>query len=141
MNDFMQIFSLIFGVLGGSGALITFLLYRKQLKRFKNAEAFEKEVEALNKTVLILQQQVEWQGKQIESMQRTIGQKDAYIAQLTSDKHVLEIKHAKNKGAINQAYECTLCTDKSECPVLKKRAKNEEDYLRKIEKQNERRAE
>lgn len=141
MNEFMQIFSLIFGVLGGSGALITFLLYRKQLKRFKNAEAFEKEVEALNKTVLILQQQVEWQGKQIENMQRTIGEKDAYIVQLTADKHVLEIKHAKNKGAINRAYECTLCNDKAECPVLKKRAENEEDYLRKIERQNERRSE
>lgn len=134
MNEFIQIFSLIFGVLGGSGALITFLLYRKQLKRFKNAEAFEKEVEALNKTVLILQQQIEWQGKQIENMQRTNGEKDAYIAQLASDKHVLEIKHAKNKGAINRAYECVLCNDKAECPVLKKRAENEEDYLRKIER-------
>lgn len=134
MNDFMQIFSLVFGFLGGSGALITFLLYRKQLKRFKNAEAFEKEVEALNKTVLILQQQIEWQGKQIEGMQRTDGEKNAYIAQLSADKHVLEIKHAKNKSAINKAYECPLCDDKANCPVLKQRAINEEEYLRKIEK-------
>ena len=41
--DWLQIISIVFGVLGGSGALVTYLLYSKQLKRFKNAEAFEKE--------------------------------------------------------------------------------------------------
>lgn len=45
--DWLQIISIVFGVLGGSGALVTYLLYSKQLKRFKNAEAFEKEVQAL----------------------------------------------------------------------------------------------
>ena len=37
--DWLQIISIVFGVLGGSGALVTYLLYSKQLKRFKNAEA------------------------------------------------------------------------------------------------------
>lgn len=56
MSDFTTVLSLIFGFLGGGGALITYMLYRKQLKRFKNAEAVEKEVATLRSAIAAMEQ-------------------------------------------------------------------------------------
>ncbi len=56
MSDFTTVLSLIFGFLGGGGALVTYMLYRKQLKRFKNAEAVEKEVATLRSAIAAMEQ-------------------------------------------------------------------------------------
>lgn len=132
-----------FSTVCGGTALITLLMYRKQQKRFKTAEAFEKEVQALAGTVSAqdgaietLQKQVAWQDVRIEAMQKTINEKDVYIGSISLDKHTLEIKHAKNKSAINKAYECAFCPNSSDCPVLKQRAYNEEEYLKNIQREN-----
>lgn len=56
MSDFTTVLSLILGFLGGGGALVTYMLYRKQLKRFKNAEAVEKEVATLRSAIAAMEQ-------------------------------------------------------------------------------------
>lgn len=122
-----------FSTLTGGTAFYTFIMYRQQAKRFKTAEAFEKEVTALKSTIEGLQKQIEFQEGRLNEMQKTLVNKDAYIGTLTADKSVLEVKHAKNKSAINRAYSCSFCDSAANCPVLQQRALNEEEYLKRIE--------
>ena len=122
-----------FSTLTGGTAFYTFIMYRQQAKRFKTAEAFEKEVTALKSTIEGLQKQIEFQEGRLNEMQKTLVNKDAYIVTLTADKSVLEVKHAKNKSAINRAYGCSFCDSVANCPVLQQRALNEEEYLKRIE--------
>lgn len=122
-----------FSTLTGGTAFYTFIMYRQQAKRFKTAEAFEKEVNALKSTIEGLQKQIEFQENRLNEMQKTLVNKDAYIGTLTADKSVLEVKHAKNKSAINRAYGCNFCDSAANCPVLQQRALNEEEYLKRIE--------
>jgi|GEM_PF-1870859 len=120
----------IISILCGSSTVITFILYRKQQKRFKTAEAFEKEVDALKNTVESMRQQLLFYDGRLAEMQNLVIGKDAYISQLTLDKHRLEVKNSKNKSAMNRAYSCGHCSDISLCPVLKQRAANDEEYLK-----------
>ncbi|MDR0541154.1 MAG: hypothetical protein LBH19_02955 [Dysgonamonadaceae bacterium] len=129
-----SIITSIITVLCGSSTIITFILYRKQQKRLITAEAFEKEVDALKSAVETMRQQLQFYDGRLTEMQKLVIGKDAYIEQLSKEKHVLEIKNAKNKSAINKAYECNHCTDISLCPVLMQRTINEEEYLKKISK-------
>jgi uncharacterized membrane-anchored protein YhcB (DUF1043 family) len=119
----------ILSILCGSSTIITFILYRKQQKRFKTAEAFEKEVDALKNTVETMRQQLQFYDGRLAEMQKLVVGKDVYISQLTQDKHTLEVKNSKNKSAMNKAYSCDHCSDIALCPVLKQRAANEEEYL------------
>lgn len=121
--------SSIITALAASSTLVTYMLYRKQQKRFKTAEAFEKEVEALKITVSTMREQLQFYDGRLTEMQKMVIGKDAYIGQLSEEKHTLEIKNSKNKSAINRAYSCEHCSDISLCPVLKQRAANEEEYL------------
>lgn len=130
MSDFTTVLSLILGFLGGGGALITYMLYRKQLKRFKNAEAVEKEVATLRSAMAAMEQNQKWYEERLASFQKLLLEKESYIEVLSKDKNFLEIKHSKNKGAINKAYECSFCPDTSKCPVLIQRSKNEDEYLK-----------
>lgn len=130
MSDFTTVLSLIFGFLGGGGALVTYMLYRKQLKRFKNAEAVEKEVATLRSAIAAMEQNQKWYEERLGSLQKLLLEKESYVEILSRDKNFLEIKHSKNKGAINKAYECSFCPDTSKCPVLIQRSKNEDEYLR-----------
>lgn len=128
-------------LLFGSSTLITFVLYRKQQKRLRTAEAFSKEVEALKSTIDTMQQQLQYYAGRLAEMQKfydgrlaemqnlIIG-KDSYISQVSQDKHLLEIKNAKNKSAINKAYSCRCRSDTYKCPVLIQRTENEEEYLK-----------
>lgn len=134
--DWLQIISIVFGVLGGSGALVTYLLYSKQLKRFKNAEAFEKEVQALKAAMSVLEQQITFQAGQITSLQQSYAARDTEAKQLERSLHICEVKNSKNKGAINRAYECTFCSDTSKCPVILQRVRNEQEYLKALEQRN-----
>lgn len=133
----MDILNWILGVLtlaSGSTAIISLFMYRRQSIRFKNAEAFEKEVAALSSTVENLKSQISFYDGRLDKLQALVVNKDVYIGVLSEEKNTLEIKHAKNKSAINQAYTCKYCPDKKDCPVLAQRAKNEEEYLKKIDK-------
>lgn len=130
MSDFTTVLSLILGFLGGGGALVTYMLYRKQLKRFKNAEAVEKEVATLRSAIAAMEQNQKWYEERLASLQKLLLEKESYVEVLSKDKNFLEIKHSKNKGAINKAYECSFCPDTSKCPVLIQRSKNEDEYLR-----------
>lgn len=130
MSDFTTVLSLILGFLGGGGALVTYMLYRKQLKRFKNAEAVEKEVATLRSAIAAMEQNQKWYEERLASLQKLLLEKESYVEVLSKDKNLLVIKHSKNKGAINKAYECSFCPDTSKCPVLIQRSKNEDEYLR-----------
>lgn len=128
MMDWTVISSVI-TALAASSTLITYILYRKQQKRFKTAEAFEKEVEALKVTVSTMREQLQFYDGRLNEMQKMVIGKDVYVSQLSEEKHTLEVKNSKNKSAINKAYSCEHCSDISSCPVLKQRAANEEEYL------------
>ena len=135
MGEVITIVTSIFGLLSGSGAFITFVLYRKQQKRLKNAEAVEKEVSTLRSTIETLQTNMKFYEERLNTLQKLVIEKDNYIAVLTNDKQIVDIKHAKNKNAINRAQECEYCKgDASKCPVLDQRRKNEEEYLLSLEK-------
>ncbi len=122
----------ILSILCGSSTVMTFILYRKQQRRFKTAEAFEKEVDALKNTVETMRQQLQFYDGRLTEMQKLVVGKDLYISQLSQEKHLLEIKNSKNKSAMNKAYSCEHCTDISLCPVLIQRATNEEAYLNEL---------
>lgn len=131
----LQIILGVLTVISSGSAIVIGLMFRKQTARVKNAEAVEKEVQALRSTVVSLQKQQEFYEKRLEAMQKLIIDKDNYIAVISHDKEVVEIKHAKNKSAINRAHECEFCKgDTAKCPVLAQRMRNEEEYLQSIEK-------
>lgn len=134
----LQIILGVLTVISSGSAIVIGLMFRKQTARIKNAEAVEKEVQALRGTVVSLQKQQEFYEKRLEAMQKLIIDKDNYIAVISHDKEVVEIKHAKNKSAINRAHECEFCRgDTAKCPVLAQRMRNEEEYLQSIEKRKQ----
>ncbi len=122
----------IISVLAGSSTIVTFFLYRKQQKRIKTAEAFEKEVNALKTTVATMRDQLTFYDGRLNEMQKLVVGKDAYIGQLSSEKHTLEIKNSKNKSAINKAHSCPNCSDVSNCPVIKQKIANDDEYLKNL---------
>lgn len=124
--DLTSLISLLFG----SSTIVTYGLYRKQQKRLRNAEAFAKEVEALKSTINAMQQQMQYYEGRLTEMQKLIIGKDSYIAQISQDRHTLEIKNAKNKSAINKAYGCSYRSDTYKCPVLVHRKANEEEFIK-----------
>lgn len=125
----------ILSIIAGSSTFITIILYRRQQKRFKTAEAFEKEVVALKTTVEVMQHQLTFYDGRLSEMQKLVVGKDAYISQLSKDKTTLEIKNSKNKSAMNRAYSCHYAPETGECPVIKQRMKNDELYLRQLNKE------
>jgi hypothetical protein len=131
MDTLNWILSALTCLFGGS-SFYTIFLYRRQAKRFKTAEAFEQEVKAMEGTVSILQEQIEFCQGRINSLQELIISKDTYIEQLSGENHTLEIKHSRNKSAMNKAHECKFCPDTSQCPVLIQKIANDELYLSEI---------
>lgn len=69
MGEVITIVTSIFGLLSGSGAFITFVLYRKQQKRLKNAEAVEKEVSTLRSTIETLQTNMKFYEERLNTLQ------------------------------------------------------------------------
>lgn len=137
MESWVQIVLAFIGLLGGGGLVVSALFFRKATKRLKTAEAYSAEFDGLSKTCSELRSQIEFLNGRMNAMQELNINKDVYIGTLSNDKHVLEVKHAKNKSAINKAHECSFCDSPStECVVLIQRTKNEEEYLRMVERQN-----
>lgn len=126
------ILTILSAVFGGT-SFYTLLLYRKQQKRFKTAEAFGQEVTALEATITTLQKQVEFHEQRLNATQQQLMERDAQYTQLMKEKHVLESKNYKNKTAINSAFSCEFCEDTKDCPVLKQRTKHETEYLQSLE--------
>ena len=138
MDYLVQIILACVGVIGGGSSVVMWVMFRKQTARIKNAEAVEKEVQSLRSTVDALQQQQEFYEKRLKAMQELVIGKDNYIEVISHDKLVLEVKHAKNKSAINRAHECEFCKgDSSKCPVLAQKNKNDDEYLHSIEHKND----
>lgn len=98
MDYLVQIILACVGVIGSGSSVVMWVLFRKQTARIKNAEAVEKEVQSLRSTVDALQQQQEFYEKRLKAMQDLVIGKDNYIAVISNDKQVLEVKHAKIKA-------------------------------------------
>lgn len=128
----MAIVSLIFNLLLGGGVVTTFLLYRKQSVRIKNAEAFSAEVAVLRAEVEELRKSLDFERRQREEDKKIIARVEALNSSLYLDKNGLEIKNALYKKAMNRAYECTFCADSSKCPVLIQRKHNDDNELKSL---------
>lgn len=139
--------SLLTVVTGGGG-----VLFRRQQKRTKTAEAFRQEVDAMKVAIETMElsykaqieglkdfykNQFDMAYTRIDKLQSDLQKQDVMNSHLRSANDVLEVKHAKNKSAINRAHECAFCDTPANCPVLKQRSINEEEYLRSIEKKEE----
>ena len=134
MADWVAILGIVVGFLGGGGVVVTWVLYRKQEKRLRNAESVEKEVEALRKAVETLERNQVFYEERLKALQVLVVEKDSYISVLSAEKHALEVKHSKNKSAINKAHSCGFISCPNDCVVLEQRAKNEEEYAKRLEK-------
>lgn len=129
MEAWISIVSAVLGFLATGSSIVTFILYRKQSVRIKNAEAFEKEVAALRSEIDALKESLKFEREQREKDKEIIVRIETDNTKLHSENGTLEIKNARNKKAINQAYSCGFCQDTANCPVLLQRKKNEEEYL------------
>lgn len=132
MENWVAIVSLIFNLLLGGGVVTTFLLYRKQSVRIKNAEAFSAEVAVLRAEVEELRKSLDFERRQREEDKKIIAKVEALNTALFHDKSSLEIKYALRKKATNRAYECTLCPDSSKCPVLIQVKYNDDNELKSL---------
>ena len=112
MDILNWILSAVTCIFGGT-SLYTLVLYRRQTKRFKDAEAFEKEVKALEAALNVMRVQIEFCQTQIETLQKSVLHKDGRISRLN--------------GVIVAAHKCSHITNVTECPVLVK--KSEYDAL------------
>lgn len=130
MVNWLQIVSLLIGLLGGGGAFVTYVLYSKQMKRIKSAEASEKEIANIRAGLDVMRDQISFQAGQIAALQKALVERETDNETLRKEKHVLEVKNSKNKSAMNKAYECKFCPDTSKCIVLIQRKRNEEEYLK-----------
>lgn len=135
MENWVAIVSLIFNLLLGGGVVTTFLLYRKQSIRIKNAEAFSAEVAVLRNEVDELRKSLDFERRQREEDKKIIARIEALNSTLYFDKNNLEIKNSLNKKAMNRAYECTFCRDSGKCPVLVQRKHNDDNELKTLIKQ------
>lgn len=135
--EWQSVLSLLLGFLGTGGIFISSVMFRKVTKRSKVAEAFSKEVDSLRETIGELRKQISFCEERLLQMQSMLSLRDNYIDTLSREKNTLEIKNARNKSAINKAYECAHCGDVAKCAVLMQRSKNEEEYLKVIEHKTE----
>lgn len=134
MENWVAIVSLIFNLLLSGGVVTTFLLYRKQSVRIKNAEAFSAEVAVLRAEVEELRKSLEFERRQREEDKKVIVTLETLNTSLFHDKSGLEVKYALRKKATNRAYECTFCPDSSKCPVLMQVKYNDDNELKSLVK-------
>lgn len=98
----------ILSILFGSSSIITVLLFMKQSKRVKNAEAFGKEVEALKETVETLRAEVRFDKERISQLQ-------SEVLDLTSRRR----KTLENMyQLLRTARTCPYIEHPDKCPVL-----------------------
>lgn len=116
--------------------MTTWVLYRKQSVRIKNAEAFQHEVEVLRKEIDELRKSLDFERKQREEDKKVISTVEGLNAHLYEAKNTLQIKVAQQKKALNRAFECMFCEDVAECPVMKQRRYNDDNELKEALKRN-----
>ncbi|MDR1339251.1 MAG: hypothetical protein LBK58_04265 [Prevotellaceae bacterium] len=124
----IEIISAIFGA-GGIFGFISYVLFFRESKRLKSAEATEKELTNLTGSIKILQGQVEYQGKEIIRLQEQLSGKNQLIQQLYRERDIIEKKYAQKKSAINEALACPVDKNKM-CPVLVRLKEIENEYLK-----------
>jgi hypothetical protein len=128
MQYWIEIISTIFGA-GGIFGFISYFLFFKESKRLKGAEATEKELSNLARSIELLQSQVDYQGKEIISLHEQLNGKNQLIQQLYRERDILEKKYAQKKSAINEALACPGNKNKM-CPVLLRLKEIENEYLK-----------
>ena len=100
-------------ILFGSSSILTVILFARQSKRIKNAEAFSKEVEALKETVETLREEVRFDKERISQLQ----------------KEVLDLTSRRRKTLENlyqllrTARTCPYIEHPDKCPVLAENSK------------------
>lgn len=126
----IEIISQILGV-GGVLGFISWILFYKESKRLKVAEASRDELANLNTTLGSLQKQVEFQGTQIDRLQEELKEERRLRTLSYREIDELQKKYNLKKLAINCAFSCKSQND---CPVLIKLKEIEEDYYKTQEK-------
>lgn len=116
-------------LLFGASGLVSFVLYYKQTKRTKNAEATIKEIGALKNTIDLLEQRIESLHKEVGILQQRIDSKDGVLDAMQKRYSELEKKYNMKKSAISCALSCTG-TSANECPVLKRQTELDDKYLK-----------
>jgi len=140
METLVTFFTEIWQWIFGAGGLVSIFLYYRQTRRLKTAEAKSAEIEAVQKVIDSLQKRLDDQEMQIEKLQfrldgkdSIIQAKDEIIGHLHTEKNILTLKYNQKKGAINCAFECEKARCGG-CPVLIELKKIEDDYLSKLNK-------
>jgi septal ring factor EnvC (AmiA/AmiB activator) len=121
LNTLITIFALIFGA-GGS---VMSIIYFRQNKRIKNAEADNAELDKLRKGFEILQQRVDDLYKELKETRSQLARVRAENTELYKDKNILELKNSQKKSCIHRAHECKY---EKFCPVLMRQREIEDDY-------------
>lgn len=111
-------------------------------KKLKEQEVFIKEQEVLSKKqentnyeVERLKEALKDTDIRVRELQRELIEKDSQTAQMRKEKHIIDVKHSKNKGCINAAYSCRNCDNVAlHCPVLIMKAQNDMEYLETLQK-------
>lgn len=126
MFQWIEIVSQILGV-GGVLGFVSWILFFKESKRLKVAEASRDELANLNTTLESLQKQVEFQGKQIDRLHGELEEERRLRVISYREINELQKKYNLKKLAINSAFSCNA---QKNCPVLIKLKEIEEIYLR-----------
>ena len=126
MAQWVEIISQILGA-GGVLGFVSWVLFFKESKRLKAAEASKDELANLNTTLESLQKQVEFQGKQIDRLHEELEEERKLRALSYRQMNELQKKYNLKKLAINSAFSCDA---QRNCPVLIKLKEIEENYLK-----------
>lgn len=107
--EIWQIIISLLGALGGATALISLILFFRQVKRKQVNEADEGEIKNLSDIINRLKSEVERQNVRISTLEELNGIKDREIMSLEKENII-------QKRAINCQAECKI--DSTECPIL-----------------------
>ena len=116
-----EILYAIIGLISGGG--LAFILFYKQNKRLKTAEATAHEVEVLQKLVNTLQEEIARMNEKQKSLENRLTDKDGIISLLYRQIDERDRKNHIKRMAINCAISCKNAL--SDCPVLLKLAELE----------------
>lgn len=114
----------------GTSGIIWTILYYKQTRRVKTAEATNSEIDALKNAIQTMREQVDHLNQQIERLHKRVEKKEELVDILRSNLSLKEWKYNLKKQSIAQAYGCSFSKD---CPVLERQSLLDSEYLEKIE--------
>lgn len=109
--EIWQIILSTLGTLGGATALISLILFFRQIKRKQINDADEGEIKNLSDIIDRLKSEVQRQNARITTLEELNGIKDKEIV-------TLEKENVIYKRSVNCQAECELKPER--CPILKK---------------------